>query len=172
MADEVDRLEAFLGDGERRDTDVILGADGRNNRIEVRGFRIGLKTEHSGQRLGDVHVEADRRLAVRGQELGRRVRRIHADGELAVLGHIIRQHFGDRVVLLHAGNIVTGQFAGLRTGFRRRGVAVVAGAACRAGGEHGHAQHERGGGFQGFSCLHVPSPMDSYRPVQPNRILA
>ena len=53
-----------------------------------------------------------------------------------------------------------------------RNSAVVAGAACRAGGEHGHAQHERGGGFQGFSCLHVPSPMDSYRPVQPNRILA
>ena len=39
-------------------------------------------------------------------------------------------------------------------------------------GMMGGKKGRRGGGFQGFSCLHVPSPMDSYRPVQPNRILA
>ena len=107
-AHEVDGLHTLLGDGEGGDADVILGPDGWNDRIEVGGLRIRFQAEDVGQRLGDVHIEADGGLAVFGKEFRRSVRSVHADGQLTVLRHRIRQHCGDVVVLLHAGDIVTG----------------------------------------------------------------
>ena len=50
------------------------------------GLRHGLKTEHIGERLGDIDIEADRGLAVLRKEFRGSIRRVHADGELAVLG--------------------------------------------------------------------------------------
>ena len=37
-------------------------------------------------RLRDIDIEADRGLAILRKEFGGSVRRVHADGELAVLG--------------------------------------------------------------------------------------
>ena len=85
-AHEIDGFHTLGRDGERRNADIILGADRRNDRIEVRRLRYGLKTEHIGERLCDIDIETDRGLAVLRKEFGRSVRRVHADGELAVLG--------------------------------------------------------------------------------------
>jgi hypothetical protein len=57
-----------------------------NDRIEIRRLRHDLKTEHIGERLRDINIEADRGLAILRKEFGGSVRRVHADGELAVLG--------------------------------------------------------------------------------------
>ena len=64
-----------------------------------------LQSEHCGQRLGQVDVEADRGLAVLGQELGRGIGSIGADGQRAVAGHGIGQQCGDLVVLLDAAGV-------------------------------------------------------------------
>lgn len=114
MAYEINRFQTFLGYGERRNADIVLGSDRWNDRIEIRGFRIRLKAEHLRQSLGDIDIEADRGLAVLRKEFGGSIRRVHADGELAVLRHIIGQQFGDVIVFLHRRNVITRQFARFR----------------------------------------------------------
>ena len=83
MAYEINRFQTFLGHGERRNADIVLGSDRWNDRIEIRGFRIRFKAEHLRQSLGDIDIEADRGLAVLGQELGRGIGSIGADGQRA-----------------------------------------------------------------------------------------
>ena len=70
MAYEINRFQTFLGHGERRNADIVLGSDRWNDRIEIRGFRIRFKAEHLRQSLGDVDIEADRGLAVLRKEFG------------------------------------------------------------------------------------------------------
>ena len=156
MAYEINRFQTFLGHGERRNADIVLGSDRWNDRIEIRGFRIRFKAEHLRQSLGDIDIETDRGLAVLRKEFGGSVRRIHADGELAVLRHIVRQQFGDVIVFLHRRNVITLQFARFRTAIgRSRIVASVAGAACRSSEQHRNAQRTRGSRLQTFLRFHI-----------------
>ena len=156
MAYEINRFQTFLGHGERRNADIVLGSDRWNDRIEIRGFRIRFKAEHLRQSLGDIDIEADRGLAVLRKEFGGSVRRVHADGELAVLRHIIGQQFGDVIVFLHRRNVITRQFARFRTAIgRSRIVASITGAACRSSKQHRNAQRTRGNRLQTFLRFHI-----------------
>ena len=156
MAHEINRFQTFLGHGERRNANIVLGSDRRNDRIEIRGFRIRFKAEHLRQCLGDIDIETDRSLAVLRKEFGGSVRRIHADGELAVLRHIVRQQFGDVIVFLHRRNVITLQFARFRTAIgRSRIVASITGAASRSSEQHRNAQRTRGSRLQTFLRFHI-----------------
>lgn len=64
-----------------------------------------LQSEHCGQRLGQVDIKADRGPAVLGQELGRGIGSIGADGQRAVSGHGIGQQRGDLIVFLDAAGV-------------------------------------------------------------------
>lgn len=90
-----------------------LGADGRNDRIEVGGDDFGIETEDVAHGAGKIHVVADLGLAVGVEEFGRGVGGVGADGELAVLGHGFRQQCGDCIVLLHGAHVVAGDGGGI-----------------------------------------------------------
>ena len=70
--------------------------------VEETAFSFSPNTAAS---VGQVDVEADRGLAVLGQELGRGIGSIGADGQRAVAGHGIGQQCGDLVVLLDAAGV-------------------------------------------------------------------
>lgn len=63
VGDEVDGFHALLGDGEGGDAQIVLGADGRNDRIEVGGDDFGIETEDVAHGAGKIHVVADLGLA-------------------------------------------------------------------------------------------------------------
>ena len=154
VGDEVDGFHALLGDGEGGDAQIVLGADGRNDRIEVGGDDFGLETEDVAHGAGEIHVVADLGLAVGVEEFGRGVGGVGADGELAVLGHGFRQQCGDGVILLHGADIVAGDGGGIGAlGGIRTGIGLVGGAASGGGEQHGRAQCNGHNGLQ-FGGLH------------------
>ena len=156
MAYEINRFQTFFGHGERRNADIVLGTDRRNDRIEVRRLRHGLKTEHIGERLRDIDIETNRGLAVLRKEFGGSVRRVHTDGELAVLRHIVGQQFGNVIVFLHRRNVISRQLARFRTAIgRSRIVASITGTACRSSKQHRNAQRTCGSRLQTFLRFHI-----------------
>ena len=77
---------------------VLAGADAGDDRVERRRLELGLEAELLRDEREQVDVEADDRLAVRGEELTGRVGRVAADLDHAVLGDRIRDLAGQRLV--------------------------------------------------------------------------
>src|SRR4029453_179600 len=82
VADHVDLLLALVVDGERRHAELVLaGLEARDDGVELGRLVLGLQAELGRDRVEQVDVPANDRLAVGVQELVRRVFRVDPRSE-------------------------------------------------------------------------------------------
>src|SRR4029453_16565686 len=150
VADHVDLLLALVVDGERRHAELVLA-----------GLPLGLQAELGRDRVEQVDVPANDRLAVGVQELVRRVFRVDPDQDLAVGLDLVRHLGGPRLVDRRGGPG--------RPGAPAAGVVLLA-ATRRHQGDHQPQTEERPVAppacLHGFSSSFVPPSGSSVHDIR------